>query len=191
MRTVRWSSHLLGKGVCPGRMSTQGCLPGGVSGQWSIWPGGCLPRGVSAQGVSAQGVSAQGSVCPGIWQMPLTPHLSPWTEFLTHAWENITFPQLRSRKVKIGKTPLIQQHSFMLKITPFLLIYSNSQNHQKERFDFAGAGNDTQHSSSIQRDSGGVKLDGWRNQSCGQGKGWLVLHIQSVVVRQMRSFKIP
>ena len=47
--------------------------------------GGCLPRGVSAWGGSAQG---------GV-------HLTPWTEFLTDACENITFPQLLLRTVKM------------------------------------------------------------------------------------------
>ena len=41
--------------------------------------GGCLPRGVSVGGVCTP--------------PPL------WTAFLTHACENITFPQLRSRMV--------------------------------------------------------------------------------------------
>ena len=58
------------------------CLP-----TRGVWPGGCLPR---------RGLSAQGGVCPGgvsargnVWQtLPL------WTEFLTHACESITFPQL-------------------------------------------------------------------------------------------------
>ena len=60
--------------------------------------GGCLHRGVSAQGCLpggvCQGVSAQGGVCPGRCTPP------PWTEFLTHTCENITFPQLRLRMVK-------------------------------------------------------------------------------------------
>ena len=114
MRTVRCRSCLLGVG---GR---GGCLPSlsrGVSAQGGCLPGGCLPRGmVSAQGVvsahrgggwclsggvvSAQGgqVSAQRGVClvcPG----GCLPSLFLWTEFLTHACENITFPQLRLRTV--------------------------------------------------------------------------------------------
>ena len=46
---------------------------------------GCVcSEGVSAPGsVSALGVSAPRGCTP------------PWTEFLTHACENITFPQLR------------------------------------------------------------------------------------------------
>ena len=46
-------------------------------------------RGGAAAGVSAQ----MGGVCPG---------RPPWTEFLTHACENITFPQLLLRTVKIS-----------------------------------------------------------------------------------------
>ena len=45
--------------------------------------------GLLMVGVSVWGVSAQGGV-----------H-APWTEFLTHACENITFLQLRLRTVKI------------------------------------------------------------------------------------------
>ena len=57
-----------------------------------VCPGGCLPRGVSTRGVSAQegeGVYIGGGVHP------------LWTVFLTHACENITFPQLLLRTVKI------------------------------------------------------------------------------------------
>ena len=35
-------------------------------------------------------------------------HLPPWTEFLTHACENITFPQLLFRTVKMLKDPVQQ-----------------------------------------------------------------------------------
>ena len=45
------------------------------------WGGGCLP------------------VCPGVCTYP-----PPWTEFLTHDRENITFPQLRFRTVIISVT---------------------------------------------------------------------------------------
>ena len=51
-------------------------------------PVGCVPSAAVAGGqgdVSAQGVSAR--------------HPPLWTEFLTHACENITFPQLRLRTV--------------------------------------------------------------------------------------------
>ena len=61
------------------------------------WPsdgggGGKSAQGVSAKGVdvSARGWSAQGGCAPYLW-----------TEFLTQACENITFPQLRLRTVKI------------------------------------------------------------------------------------------
>ena len=89
-----------------------GCLPRGCL------PGGCLPEDV-CQGVFAWGVSAQGGVCPGGvcpgWMSAqggvcISQHAMgqtsplPWTEFLTHACENITFPQLLLRTVKI-KSP--------------------------------------------------------------------------------------
>ena len=73
MRTVRCSSRMPG-----------GCLPRGAK----VYPSGCLPMGCLPTGVSASG----GGGC--------TPPLPPWTEFLTHGCENITFPQLRLRTVK-------------------------------------------------------------------------------------------
>ena len=87
-------------GVCLG-VSTQGVSAQGVSAQVegvSAQGRGCLPRGVSAQrGVVCRGYLPKGSVCPGgcVSQhaMGQTPPL--WTEFLTHACENITLPQLR------------------------------------------------------------------------------------------------
>ena len=56
---------------------------GGVCAQGGVCPGGCLPGG-----------SAQRDVClGGVY--------TPRTEFLTHACENITFPQLRLRTVNM------------------------------------------------------------------------------------------
>ena len=57
-----------------------GCLPG---------PGGCLP--------SPGGVSSWSGV--GGWYPSMHWGRPPWTEFLTHASENITLPQLRLRAV--------------------------------------------------------------------------------------------
>ena len=98
MRTVRCSSRLpRGGGVCQGCLP-EGGLPRGVSavggggvcqGGWVVsarggW-GGVCPGGVS------QHALGRGGVCPSAcWHTP--PSL--WTEFLTHACENITFPQL-------------------------------------------------------------------------------------------------
>ena len=89
MRTVRCSSHL-------GRMSARGCVSahgGCLNGRVGCLAGECLPNGVSAWhgGMSAWGVSA--------WQGCTSPPL--WTEFLTQTCENITFPQLRLRTVKM------------------------------------------------------------------------------------------
>ena len=81
MGTVRCSSCLLGGGVCPVGVCLGGCLSRGVSAR------GCLPT-------LSEGVSAQGGEC--LADNPL------WTEFLTHACENITFPQLRLWTVKIS-----------------------------------------------------------------------------------------
>ena len=93
------SQGVSAQGVCPGVSArgrgcmTTGCLP----------REGCLPRG-SAGGVCPGECLPGGSVCPGegylhrgVWQTPLL-----WTEFLTHACVNITFPQLRLRMVKSG-----------------------------------------------------------------------------------------
>ena len=69
-------------------------------------PGGCLPSAaVAVGGVGGRGcLPGDGGVCPGgvFAQVHAGIHITPlWTEFLTHACENITFPQLRLRTVKI------------------------------------------------------------------------------------------
>ena len=65
----------------------------------SSLPGECLSRRVSAQeGVCPEVVCLGGGVCLGMYISLL------WTEFLTHACENITFPQLRLRTVIINLT---------------------------------------------------------------------------------------
>ena len=62
-----------------------GVCSGGVSA-----PGGVCSGGVCSRGVSAP----EGVVYPSMqWDRPPPPPL--WTEFLTHAAENITLPQLR------------------------------------------------------------------------------------------------
>ena len=106
--------------ICCSMLPGGGCLlPGGCL----IW-GGVCSRGVSGRGVSAPGgylvggVSAPGGVCSqgclvlggGAWSWgcvpgpggcitactEVDPHPPPlWTEFLTHACENITLAQLR------------------------------------------------------------------------------------------------
>ena len=77
MHTVRCSGHLRG-GVCLG---------------------GCL----SEEGVCLRGMSAWGGVSAWWVHTPWTRRqMFPlWTEFLTHACENITFPWLLLRTVKI------------------------------------------------------------------------------------------
>ena len=89
------------------------CLPGGGEWRWCLpgWWGvevvsawECLPGG---GGVCLE-VSAQGDVCPGGCMYPSMHwargvsvpvhaeiHIPLWTDFLTYACENITFPQLR------------------------------------------------------------------------------------------------
>ena len=72
---------------------------GGVRPE-GVFAWGCLPMGVSAWGVSAQeGGVCLGGICPGLMDIPAfiwanNPPPPRWTEFLTHARENITFPQL-------------------------------------------------------------------------------------------------
>ena len=69
-------------------------LLAGVSARGDVCPGGVYLPG---------GVCPAGGVCPG-WCLPareggLADTLQ--TELLTHAYENITFPQLRFRTVKM------------------------------------------------------------------------------------------
>ena len=72
--------------------NTKNAVAGGGRGV-SAW--GCLPRGcVSQHTVGREGVSAP--VHAGI-------HPALWTEFLTHACENITFPELLLQTVKTRK----------------------------------------------------------------------------------------
>ena len=85
MHTVHCSGYV--GGVCPGWVMPKGgwCLPKG-----GVCLGGCLTRGSVCLG----------GVCPeGVYTTPL-PLL---TQFLTHACENITFPQLLLRMVNMYK----------------------------------------------------------------------------------------
>ena len=80
--------------ACWGGVSARGCLPAGglsargVSACWggvsACWGGVSAGEYLPARVVSGKGVSGS----------PL------WTELLTHACENITFPQLRLRTIK-------------------------------------------------------------------------------------------
>ena len=97
MRNVRCSSRLLGevsaqRGVCP----EGGYAGGGLCLLGGLYPGGCLPSGGSCL---PGWVSALRLVCPGGGVCLVCQTSPPWTEFLTHASENITFPQLRMRAV--------------------------------------------------------------------------------------------
>ena len=78
---------LLGGDVCSGEVSARGLPTGGVCLGKGVCPRGFLPRGC----------------LPGECTLPWTQRQTPlsWTEFLTHASENITFPQLLLRTVKI------------------------------------------------------------------------------------------
>ena len=76
---LQWSSY------CP--PSPRVVLPGGV----------CLPRGESAQGRCTPPSGPRETLTPPAYCMlGYTPQ---WIEFLTHACENITFPQLLFRAV--------------------------------------------------------------------------------------------
>ena len=76
-----------------------GCLLGG-----GAYTGEVSAQGVSAWGCLLMGMSAHGGVClGGVYPggcLPGEVYTSPWTEFLTHTCENMTFPQLRLRRVK-------------------------------------------------------------------------------------------
>ena len=74
-----------------------GCVP---SAAVAVCWGGGLPRGVRPGGICPRGGggSAQG------WCLADTPR---WTEFLTHASENIAFPQLRLRTIISNRQRII------------------------------------------------------------------------------------
>ena len=65
-------------------------------------------------------MSAQGDVCPGVCVCPegvclvgpggVSVRHPPWTEFVTHACENITFPQLHLRTVIISIAVIIANY---------------------------------------------------------------------------------
>ena len=80
----------MGGGVCQGGVCQRTCLPRegmiGVSAQGGVCQGVCVCQG---------GVCLGRGVCPGGGCTP--PPL--WTEFLTHACENITFPRLRTATI--------------------------------------------------------------------------------------------
>ena len=81
-----------------GGFTCLGCVPvqGGVPA-WEVY----LPRGCTCRGLYLpRGVPSLGSVylpgdVPARGYLPRYSPLPPWTEFLTHATENITLPQLR------------------------------------------------------------------------------------------------
>ena len=76
-----------------------GCvLPGGVSGLGGVWSGGMSGLGgVCSGGCLLRGASGPGGVWSGgvVSQHALRQTPALWTEFLTHACENITLAQLR------------------------------------------------------------------------------------------------
>ena len=86
IRTTRSSCHLLG-GVCLSACwdAPPGCGPGDPPSQTPQPPPRCGPGDPPARPpTSPLGVGLETLPAP-----------SPWTEFLTHASENITLPQLR------------------------------------------------------------------------------------------------
>ena len=85
MRTARFNGHFGGRG------RILGSLPLGL-GRGSVHPPGQTPPGRHAP------------LPISFWD--ISP--PPWTEFLTHACENITFPQLLLRPVKIFFNMLLE-----------------------------------------------------------------------------------
>ena len=82
--------------ISPSMLCSGGvCFQGDVCYGGSLPPGGCLLQGVSAPGVSASGGCLLQGGIPACTEAD-TPL---WTEFLTHAYENITLPKLRLRAV--------------------------------------------------------------------------------------------
>ena len=80
-----WRGVCWGLGVC----LSMGCLPRGVCLGGVFL--GCLPRVYLPRGVHPSGPRGRHP-----WESEADP---PWIEFLTHACENITFPQLLLRMV--------------------------------------------------------------------------------------------
>ena len=106
--TTRMHSSMMHTVCCSGRPG--GVCPGGVCPGVCVCPGGCLPRGggkVSSQG-GCLGVSAHGGCLPRgcIPACTEADPPSPWKEFLTHSYENITLPQLRIRQWKFQQMTL-------------------------------------------------------------------------------------
>ena len=75
---------------------TGGVHGGGMHAWWRghAWLGGMCDSGYSWQGgmqdSGGEGIHDRGVAWQGVWHAR-----PPWTEFMTHACENITFPQLR------------------------------------------------------------------------------------------------
>ena len=79
------------------------CLGRGGVCLWGCLPGGCVCLGGLLAGCLPKGDVCQGGCLPCEGVYPLL-----WTEFLTRACENITFPQLQLRTVtKIKKLYLL------------------------------------------------------------------------------------
>ena len=99
MRTVRSSSHAMSIPACTGHCVSQHALGRGCVYLSMHWAGGCLP---------GDGGVCLGDVCPGesarkgagVSQHALKQ--KPPMNRMTDRCKNITFPQLRSRTVKIG-----------------------------------------------------------------------------------------
>ena len=95
--------------MLPGGMLLGGVLsPRGmylVPGVYLVWgvsalggcllPGGSAHGGVCSRGGMLPGVCSRGCLLRGVYLVwgDTGIHLPPWTEFLTHASENITLPQ--------------------------------------------------------------------------------------------------
>ena len=84
-------------GVCWGCLA-RGCLPGGIC------PGGCLPGGSAQGGICPLGVCRGGVCLGGVSQHALRQTHPSCGQNSWHMLENITFPQLRLRTVKMAGT---------------------------------------------------------------------------------------
>ena len=76
-----------------------------INFQQECIPVGCVPSAaITISGGVCLGAQGRGGMCVSQQSTGQTPPPPPlWTEFLTHACENITFPQLLLRTVKIVK----------------------------------------------------------------------------------------
>ena len=117
----------LGGSGCPGDVCPRGCLPGGCL-PGGVCPGDCLP-----EGVSAWRAVCLGGVCPGVSVLMVSGRQPPMDRILTHACENITFPQLHLWTVIISLNQFHLPFKSHAKPLNFLSLFSTLITKTKKR----------------------------------------------------------